>query len=321
LQFSGASATIDVSTLGAAYTDVDFKTGGAVTVTNNNSTIHLSDSTGSGLGALSITEATGQHTLNYDLTSSATSGASDAGVTLAGGISTIDLSSNGTFSGGNTFGGGGVGVTGAGTAVDNLIVNITGTDALTLGQFHPVTIGETINAGSFSGGLTYTSSGLGDIITGGTGKDVLTLSTPTGATPLGDQVTLNSAAASIILQPSAAGDATGTGFETVTHFTAGGDVYKAAPADTVAASFFTTTANVNGAANLAAAASAAMANAITFGGFADPTHSVLQFTFNGGTFDLINQGAAGAGYVAGTDTIVKEVGLVGTHTGHDFLLS
>lgn len=328
LQMSGATATIDITKItNVAYTDIDFATPGAVTVTNNNSTIHLSDISGFALGAVNITNAAGQTTLNYDLASSAVAGATDAGVTLAG-VSTIHLTSNGTVA--NTFGGG------AGITVPGPVsVTVDGNDALTLGQFLPNvnTSGETVSTlATYTGNLTYTTSGHGDTVNvGGTGALFVNLSTPVlvGGVFNGDQITLNAASGSAdqirVDLASNIGDVNAQGFETVTNFVAGQDHYQATALSTVAANHFFNAGNIVSA-TLVGAANTAFANGIAATALANATaHQVVQFSYNGSTYDFIEQSGTNVytpGVLVGQhDVLVKEAALVGTHTTHDFLLS
>jgi hypothetical protein len=320
LQMSGASATIDLSKItNAAITDIDFVTNGAVTVTNSTSAVHLSDLNGMALGVVTITGAASGSTLNYDLAN----GASDGGVDLTNFTNgVLNLTSNGTAA--NTFGASGITAGGSG----HMTINVGGTQDLTLGQFTTGGGGETVNTlPAYTGTLTYTTSGNGDTVTvGGTGALIVTLFTPTlvGGAYAGDQITLNASSKAadqiIIGLASNAGDANAQGFETVTNFVAGQDVYKAAASSTTAAAAFFNDGTVSGA-NLVTAANTAFADGIAAGQLTKATaHQVVEFTYGGNTYDFIEQSGNNT-YTPGQDVIVKEVGLQGTHTTHDFLLS
>ena len=344
LTVGAAGITVDESTL-TTFSTFDFVSSAGVmpnvVVLNNTSTAHLGDLSGSALGALTITNAAGQSTLNYGLSG----GASDLGVILNGPITAINLTSNGAAA--NTFGGG-PGISGAANAIT---VTITGDAALTLGHFAANSAGEIINAGSFSGSLAYTTSGYGDVVNGGSGGGFYILSTPNqvGGDYKGDFINLSTthAEAQIIINAGANGasilsDFNAQGFQTVANFIAGQDVYMATATSSHPAAMFyndgTGSANVVNSSTLTIAAENAFADGLAAGHLTQAQHEVVQFQWQGSTYLYIEQdamwmsgimqgmpvGTNGVMYMPGgpmADVIVKEVGTVGAHTVHDFLLS
>jgi hypothetical protein len=317
-----------------------------LTIRNMTGTKDISDLTGVDmLGKVNVTMATGETTLNLDLGAAGNPALFAGGETRGNGIGitgvkAINITSNGVFSNGsfsNTvqFYAGSI----AGS-VDGITTTVTGSTGLELGRelpFFPkaafqgvIKTGETINAGAFTGALTYHSSGKGDTVTGGSGSDKFF----TGAK---DVITTGAGSDIVNLNLTNYVSPTAADITFITDFAAGTDkiqTFTPGPFGFTTNGFGPTTAFYDdtgstmpgGKLDLASAAQQAFKDFV--GGGAEQANSVVSFRFSANLYDAIsvNGTFASSGYFdsgnnRAANIIVKITGATGTQTSNDFLLN
>jgi hypothetical protein len=320
LAMNGATATLDQSKItNAAITGVEFGSAGAVTVTNATTAERYGISTAGGGGLVSLTGGLGQNTLSLNLDGTATASVTATGFTFV--PTTINLSSNGSFTTANMIG------TAPVTLTDSSTLNILGSEALTILTASPITdataggVGEIVNASTFTGKLTVDETGGNSkvVFTTGSGGGAITASTAQI-----NNFTLGTGAEKLSFLGTAS--ALGTNTDAVTGFTATATSTNAA--DTIHLNFLATAvvtpASVVGTGtlltdlNAAVAATGIAANTadfITITGSAADAGSYIVANTNGGGAAV----AAGAAVFAAGDTAIKMVGLTGTLTSSNFV--
>jgi len=160
LEFNTAAggATLDVSKV-SAIKDYNFKTTGAITVTNAQDDVFTITDNVAGVTSIAPKAGTTAANLNLNAT---TALAGTTGLTLTG-FSTVNVASNGLSSLGAT-------VTGAVTNSTGATINVTGNHSLTIAS---LSLAGTINASTFTGKLVATGSTVDDTIIGGAKDDTL----------------------------------------------------------------------------------------------------------------------------------------------------
>jgi hypothetical protein len=236
--------SIDDSQLTASFAN-HIATQGAETISNlaNNITIDVL-----GAGNSTFAPAVGSNTLTLNI-GNASSGGIAVGTETITGLTTINLSSNGTSANSVTF-----------VNSDNSLFNVTGSDGLTLTLATGTATGSKVDAHAFTGALTLTDSSKGDVILGGSGT---TLITETGA---GDTITLLSGHTSVDTVKSFATNYSTTAFDVVNNFVLGQDVLKnTAGALSAGAELSATSGVISSAAYSSAAAFIAAAEGLATG--------------------------------------------------------
>jgi hypothetical protein len=328
----GSASSVADATKFSATTNFALAGSGEITINSLSSTQDLNDLTGATVsGKVSVVMASGNSTLNLDLGSTTTTGAAFTfrdttnngftnGIQIAG-VSAINIESYG--SGTNIVAGF---YPASGSSLDGLVATITGSASLVLGN--PAGLfnafgatgskGVTINAGAFTGSLTYAGSGKGDTVVSGSGSDTFFAST-------NDKITTGAGADKVILRLGAFGSSTASDVAFITDFTPGTDKIAASTtANSGAHNWFDVTSiGLDTFADLASAAKQAFVGYVVAVG-SESFGDVVMFKWKGQTYDAISKDGQfhTTGYADNSGT-PKEL-IVGvnqvTQTKADFLL-
>jgi hypothetical protein len=306
LELTGAGGvTLDQSKVtNPAFTTAEFNNAGIDPLVNN--AVAGVDYSIVAAAAVDLSAAVGQTMLNASLDGSSKAAATAVSLDETG-AQTFDLASNGSFTAANTL-------TGADSffVPDNTTLNITGSQALTTGAIFRTgagVIGETVNAGAFTGKLTVNNS-TGNIKTNfTTGANGSAL---TAATAAINNFTLGTGADKLSFLGTSSEINAGAGVDTATAFDATKDSFHLRDYVPTAVDLATGTGTALG-------LLVDLNTAIGAAGIA-PGHASLV-TLNGGTDAgtyLAAAASAAGGPLVGTDQAIKMVGLTGTLGGSNF---
>jgi len=289
--FDGAGVTLDgVSFTNSTITNLEFNTVGADTINNAGSARTYEFGTANtGLSTFNMNASS--TTINLALKGTADGVAALGGdITVAlnsaapaGSVATINLTSEGTLAAG-TFN-----EVGTITAIAGSNVNISGAGNVQIAGF---TNAANVNASSFTGVLDITGSATKDVITGGTGADII------HATVGGDTYTGGAGADTFIFTDVA--QATSTALTTITDFVSGTDKLNVNGINGSGTAFNTTAIDTSSAADLAAALN--LASTATTAG------TTSYFQFRGDTYVVVDNTTASSTFQA-TDAVIKLTGL------------
>ena len=303
LELTGAGGvTLDQSKVtNPAFTTVEFNNAGIDPLVNK--AVAGVDYSIVAAAAVDLSAAVGQTMLNASLDGSSTAAATAVSLDETG-AQTFDLASNGSFTAANTL-------TGADSffVPDNTTLNIAGSQALTTGAIFRTgagVIGETVNAGAFTGKLTVNNS-TGNILTnfttGANGSSI------TAATGFGiiNNFTLGTGADKLSFLAGSSQAGAAAGVDKATAFDATKDSFHLPFVPTAVDPFS------GGGTNVLLTDLNNAINALDPLGLTANHVGLVTITSgtDAGTY-LASAGAAGGHLVAPNDTAVNLVGLTGT---------